>query len=135
MPDVTYAITRSLGRTSFDEAVARTKEALGAEGFGILSEIDVAATLNKKLGVERPPYLLLGACNPALAHRALEAEPSLGVLLPCNVDLFVDPEGTTWVQAIDPRTVFRVVDNPAVGPVAEEVAGRLTRALDAVAGG
>lgn len=129
MPQPDYAFTRPLPGRRFDEVVARTREALAAEGFGVLTEIDVQATLKKKLGVERRPYLILGACNPGLAHRALEAEPSIGVLLPCNVDVFEADDGELRVQAIDPRKVFELVANPAVRPIAEEVAAKLERAL------
>jgi uncharacterized protein (DUF302 family) len=115
-----------------DQMAARTREALAAEGFGVLTEIDVQAILKKKLGVERRPYLILGACNPPLAHRALEAEPAIGVLLPCNVTVFEGVDGAIYVQAIKPSAMFSVVANPAVKPVADEVAQRLERMLNAL---
>ncbi len=105
--------------------------ALKTEGFGVLTEIDVQATLKAKLGVDRPPYLILGACNPPLAHRSLEADPSFGALLPCNVVLREDgPE--TIVEAMDPVAALGMVDAPGVRPIAEEAASRLERAVAAL---
>lgn len=126
-----YAHTRRV-QQPMPEVVARVREALAKEGFGVLTEIDVQATLQKKLGVSRRPYLILGACNPALAHRALEAEPALGVLLPCNVDVFEGDDGATYVQSIRPEVAFQLVGNPAIAPIATEVDARLTRVLDAL---
>jgi uncharacterized protein (DUF302 family) len=102
--------------------------ALKAEGFGILTEIDVAATLNAKLGVDRAPYVILGACNPPLAHRALEADPSVGALLPCNVVLREDGPDTI-VEAMDPMAVIAIADVPGIRSVAEEARARLERAI------
>ncbi len=128
-PEASYAITRKFGGT-YEEAIAKVRERLAAEGFGVLTEIDVKATLEKKLGVTRKPYVILGACNPALAHQALEAEPSIGVLLPCNVDVFVGDDGATWVQSIQPTKLFELVANPAVAPIAADVSARLRRVIE-----
>lgn len=104
----------------------RVVDLLKVEGFGILTEIDVAATLREKLDVERDPYLILGACNPSLAHRALQAEPSIGALLPCNVTLRTEDGGTT-VELMDPRAALGIVDSEAVASVAAEARERLAR--------
>ena len=118
----------------YERAVARTKEALAAEGFGILSEIDVAATLKKKLNVDFRPYVILGACNPPLAHRALTAERDIGLLLPCNVIVYADDvPGRSVVAAMDPVEALRLTGNDAVAPIADEVRQRLERALEAIA--
>ena len=113
-----------------DDAVKQIKEALKPEGFGILTEIDVAATLKKKLDKEIPPYIILGACNPEIASQALEAEPSIGVLLPCNVVVRQDGDGKVFVDIMDPSSVLGMVDNPGVEKLAGDVRKRLERALD-----
>lgn len=116
----------------FDEAVEKIKEALKPEGFGILTEIDVAATLKKKLDKDIPPYMILGACNPLIASKALEAEPSIGVLLPCNVVVRQDGAGKVFVEIMDPKSVLGMVDNPGVEKLAGDVRQRLERALKAL---
>lgn len=118
----------------FDEVLARTRAALAAEGFGVLTEIDVQATMKEKLGVDREPYVILGACNPPLAHRALEAELELGALLPCNVVVFTDG-GTTHVSAVSAERMLGMVGNPGLEPVAREVGERLGRVLEQVVRG
>jgi len=128
--DSTYAISRTT-TLDFAEAVAAARSALAAEGFGVLCEIDVQATLREKLGAEREPYVILGACNPPLAHRALELEPEIGVLLPCNVAVYVE-EGTTHVAAIDAGVMLGVVGRADLEPVAAEVTGRLERVVEAI---
>jgi len=115
---------------AFPEAVERCRTALAAEGFGVLTEIDVQATLKKKLGVDRPPYVILGACHPPSAHRALEAEPQVGVLLPCNVTVSVE-SGKTVVRAMDPAAVMGLIERPELASVATEVGAALRRVLDA----
>ena len=109
----------------------RVEAALRAEGFGVLTEIDVAATMKAKLGIDGAPYLILGACNPPLAHRALEADPSIGALLPCNVVLRADG-ASTIVEAMDPAAVLGIVDSPDIADVASDARQRLRRAIDAL---
>jgi len=117
----------------YEQAVARTKEALAAEGFGILAEIDVAATLKQKLGVDFRPYVILGACNPQLAHRALSAERDIGLLLPCNVVVYAaDVPGRSVVAAMDPVEALRLTGNDVITPVADEARQRLVRALESL---
>lgn len=118
---------------SYAEAVEKAKEALKAEGFGVLCEIDVQATLKAKLGVDRTPYVILGACNPTLAHQALEAEPDLGLLLPCNVVVYED-QGAVYVKAIEPGRMLSVVENPDLDPVAKQVREKLERVLASISG-
>ena len=116
----------------FDQAVAAVTQALAKEGFGVLTEIDVQATLKKKLGIERPPYRILGACNPQFAAQALEIEPQIGALLPCNVVVRQDAAGATLVEFMDPDAVLELVQRPEVGRIAAEVRGRLERVMAAL---
>jgi uncharacterized protein (DUF302 family) len=117
----------------FEPTVERVKLALADEGFGILCEIDVAATMKKKLNVDFRPYVILGACNPPLAHRALTAERDIGLLLPCNVIVYADDvPGRTVVAAMDPVVALELTGKEDIRPVAEDVKSRLTRALSVV---
>jgi uncharacterized protein (DUF302 family) len=116
----------------FGEAVERCRQALAEEGFGVLTEIDVQSTLKKKLGVDRDPYMILGACHPPSAHRALTASPEVGVLLPCNVCVSVEG-GKTVVRAMNPEAALSLVKEPVVGEVAREVAVALRRVVQAMA--
>jgi uncharacterized protein (DUF302 family) len=125
-----YAIGRRLEET-FDEVVDRVRSALEAEGFGVLSEIDVQAALREKLGEEIEPYLILGACNPQLAHRGLQLEPDLGVLLPCNV-VVRRTSGATCLSAMEPLSALQLAGNPELEPVAREARERLGRAIESV---
>ena len=115
----------------FDQAVAAVTQALAREGFGVLTEIDVQATLKKKLGIERPPYRILGACNPQFAAQAVEAEPQIGALLPCNVVVREDA-GKTVVEFMDPDAVLQLVQRPEIGKIAAEVRSRLQRVMAAL---
>lgn len=127
-----YAHTRRVEGVDFDSVVARVRELLPGEGFGVLTEIDVQATLKKKLDVDRAPYVILGACNPSLAHQALQVEPPIGVFLPCNVDVFEGEDGAVYVQSVQPEKMFGMVGNADLEPIAAEVGARLRRVLAAL---
>lgn len=120
--------------TSFDDAVDRTRKALAEQGFGVLTEIDMQATLKAKLGQDMEQYLILGACNPPLAHRAVEVDRQIGLLLPCNVVVRADPatEGAVRVEAMDPQVLVDVTGEAELRPVADEVAAKLRAAIDAL---
>lgn len=117
---------------NFDDVVGTVTEELKKEGFGVLSEIDVAGTLKKKLDEDMPPYRILGACNPTLAHQAVTAVPEIGLLLPCNVLVREDETGQVHVSFMDPGAVLGLVDNPQVVPLAEQVKEKLQRVLAAL---
>ncbi len=119
---------------SFDDAVARTRKALADQGFGVLTEIDVKATMKNKLDEDMENYLILGACNPPLAHRAIGVDRQIGLLLPCNVVVRSDPDdsGSTLVEAMNPQLLVDVTDEPQLQPVAEEVAAKLKAAIAAL---
>jgi uncharacterized protein (DUF302 family) len=125
-----YAITIRM-TVPFTEAAAMVRGALQEHGFGVLTEFDMQATMREKLGEEMEPYLVLGACNPPLAHRALSADRTIGLLLPCNVIVRV-ADGETVVQALDPRAIADFAALPALREIAEEAARRLTAALDSL---
>ncbi len=129
-----YAIVRELPGLDYDRAVEAVVPLLKEEGFGVLTEIDVKATLKAKLGLDFKRYVILGACNPNLAHQALSGEPLLGVLLPCNVIVMEREGGGSTVAAFKPTAGFSLVDNPAVAPIAEQVEERMRRVLDRLAG-
>jgi uncharacterized protein (DUF302 family) len=134
MPQVdshTYTLTTSTD-LAFDDTVRRVREELATEGFGVLCEIDVQATLKAKLGIEREPYLILGACNPPLAHAALEAEPELGVLLPCNVVVYRQ-QGGTHIAAVDAEQMLSIVGNDQLAETAGEVRRRLSSVVERAA--
>ena len=122
-----YSITTPL---DYESAIGAVTEALKTEGFGVLTTIDVQATLKQKLGADMRPYVILGACNPPLAHRALSAEPEIGLLLPCNVIVYADAAGTTTISAIDPEAQFRLVGREDLALLAREVSARLRRVLE-----
>ncbi|MEV6325301.1 DUF302 domain-containing protein [Nocardia sp. NPDC051787] len=120
--------------TSFDEAVARTRNALAQQGFGVLTEIDVRATLKAKLGEDMEDYLILGACNPPLAHQAVSIDRQIGLLLPCNVIVRRDPTSDTIiiVEAMNPQLMVQVTDEPALQPIAGQAGAKLQAAIDSL---
>lgn len=126
---MSYYLSRTVD-AAFDEVVQRVTTALKEEGFGVLTDIDVQATLKAKLGADVPPYRILGSCNPSFAHQALQIEDKLGVLLPCNVIVRDAGDGQTEVAAIDPVASMDRTGNPALASIAEEVRVRLRRAVE-----
>ena len=129
---MTYLLTATIDG-GFEATLAAVRAQLAEVGFGVLSEIDIAATLKTKLGVDLPPQVILGACRPPLAHAALEAEPSIGVLLPCNVVVRAVGAGRTIVEAMDPATMVELTGNDQLADVAADARERLGRALEALA--
>ncbi|MHB8652174.1 MAG: DUF302 domain-containing protein [Minisyncoccota bacterium] len=128
---MTYSYTKQSSQ-SFQDAKESSVAALAEEGFGVLTEIDVKATLKKKLGIEYDEYVILGACNPSLAHRALQSEKEIGLFLPCNMIVY-EKEGQVFVSAILPTVAMGALDNPALAAIAEEVEAKLKKAVDGVA--
>ena len=131
MPTAAYTLSTTT-ELSFEDAVARVRDELQAEGFGILCEIDVQATLREKLGVEEEPYLILGACNPPLAHRALSADPDVGALLPCNVVVY-RRNHTTHISAIDAERMLSIVGRDDLAPIAAEVRAKFAAVVERAA--
>ncbi|MCC6934965.1 MAG: DUF302 domain-containing protein [Thermomicrobiales bacterium] len=128
MTETTYGLSVTV-ELPYADAIEQTKQALAREGFGVLTEIDVRATLKSKIGVDFEPYIILGACNPGLAHQALTAEQEIGLLLPCNVVVRAINDDRSAVSAMDPQAALGLVDNAAVASVAAEARERLKRAL------
>jgi len=131
--DSNYTYQYGFGKTvtgPFDSVVTKVINALQKEGFGVLSDIDVAATLKKKLNLESPPYRILGACNPTLAHRGLEIEPSLGLLLPCNVVVRVDDKDMVHVEIMDPNIISTLINKPEIYELSVEAKKRLERVIN-----
>ena len=120
---------------SFDEAIARTEAALKVEGFGIISRIDIQETLKAKIGVDFRPYMILGACNPALAHEALKLEDKVGTMLPCNVVVQAREDGRNEVAAVDPVASMQAIENPQLAEAAREVRLRLSRVIQSLKAG
>lgn len=128
MTETTYGLSVTV-ELPYADAIEQTKQALAREGFGVLTEIDVRATLKSKIGIDFDPYIILGACNPGLAHQALTAEQEIGLLLPCNVVVRAINDDRSAVSAMDPQAALGLVDNAAVASVAAEARERLERAL------
>jgi uncharacterized protein (DUF302 family) len=125
---------RTIVSTPYEETIPRVVEALKQEGFGVLTEIDVAATLKAKIGADFTKYIILGACNPRLAHATLQEELEIGLLLPCNVIVYEAPDThETVVSAVDPERMLSIVDNPGLAPRAAEVKAMLQRVIDSLA--
>ncbi|MEP6721779.1 MAG: DUF302 domain-containing protein [Variovorax sp.] len=129
-----YGFTTTLTGTTFDEALSRTIAALKSEGFGVLSDIDVRHAMKEKLGVDLPPYRILGACNPSLAHQALLAEPDIGLLLPCNVIVREETPDRVVVGFLDPQVMVKLVAKPEIKAVADAAEQRLRRACASLGG-
>ncbi len=132
MREVPSGFVCDLANVGFDEAIERVTAALKVEGFGVLTSINIRDTFAAKLGVDFRRYVILGACNPTLAHRGLSAEPQMGLLLPCNVVVQETAEGEVSVSIADPRTMAQLLDNPDLVPMVEEVEGRLRRVMAAL---
>ncbi|MFZ6052465.1 DUF302 domain-containing protein [Halocola ammonii] len=127
-----YFMNTTIEEKSFDEAIELVTEKLKAEGFGVLSDIDVTSTLKKKIDVDFKPYRILGACNPTFAHKALKAEDKIGVMLPCNVVVEQNEDGSVEVSAVDPMASMSAVDNDQLGELASEVKNKLARVIQSL---
>lgn len=131
MKQTEYGFTKTVG-LSFEQAIKKVTEELKKEGFGILTEIDVQATLKNKLDVDFTPYKILGACNPPSAYKALQAEEQIGLMLPCNVIIYVNDTGETVVAAVDPIASMQAVENPALGEVAQTIQAKLKAVIERI---
>jgi uncharacterized protein (DUF302 family) len=129
-----YGFTTTLTGLSVDQVLTKTTAALKAEGFGVLSDIDIQRAMKEKLGADMPPYRILGACNPPLAHQALQAEPDIGLLLPCNVIVREEVPGRVVVGFLDPQTMVGLIGKPGIKAVADEAESRLRRVAAALEG-
>ena len=127
--EIRYALVKELPETGYDEAVGRATELLADEGFGVLTEIDVKATLKKKLDVDFRPYTILGACNPPLAYKALQSEEKIGTMLPCNVIVQEKVLGTVEIAAVDPAASMQAVKNDGLIAIAENVRDKLQKVI------
>lgn len=128
-----YGFTRHLDSVSYEDAMIKVTDALKTEGFGIITDINVTSTMKKKLDVDYKKYTILGACNPKFAHKALEIDPFIGLLLPCNVVVMEDENGTgSIVSVVSPKAMFKVIDNPEMSQIAEQVEQRLKNALQSL---
>ncbi len=134
MSTTELGLTTRFDDAGFDDVVERTTAALADQGFGIITEIDVKATMKKKLDVDGLPYKILGACNPGFAHKALTADPQIGLLLPCNVIVYKGEDGSVTVSLVRPDTLFALVDDPRMSELMGEVSSALQRAHDAIVG-
>lgn len=134
MTEPAYGFVKKLSGHTFEEAVVLVTEALKKEGFGVLAQMDIQEALRKKLGVEFRKYTILGACNPVLARQALEAEPQIGLLLPCNVLVQESADGGSIVSVVDPQAMFKLVNNPALDPIVQEAERRLRSVMDTLSG-
>lgn len=132
MKDVSYGISANIGPVEFEEALTKVTAALKTEGFGVLTEIDVKSTLKNKLDLEFRKYRILGACNPPLAARALQAEVMIGLLLPCNVIVFEEDDKTVTVSALNPGEIFKMVDKPGMKEMAAQVEERLRKVINSL---
>jgi len=128
MNSTNYTFGKNLN-TDFDQAIDLVKQALSVEGFGVLTEIDVAATMKKKLDLDMKPYRILGACNPNFAHQAIEVNPSIGSLLPCNVVVRKNEDDSVYVEFMDPESVLGIVNDPVITKVGTEVKTKLERVM------
>lgn len=129
---MSYYISTTLKNTSFEDAIERTTAALKEEGFGVLTEIDIKATLKKKLGADFYNYTILGACNPQMAHQALQAENKIGTMLPCNVIVQEREPGTVEISAVDPAASMMAVENDSLAEIAKDVQKKLTKVIKSI---